>query len=250
MGLKLKDREYNDNVSFFKIVGTDKKGYEGIVVTCRKVKNALVEVPAQQNFINDEKLENNIIRARGKILELAKCNDWDFFVTLTLNGQLFSRYDLNTFHYKLTQTIKDINRKYGCHIKFLLIPEKHLNGAWHMHGLMADVPAEELRYFKNERYNLKFCDKFGFSSIEKIKDPVAVDYYITKYICKDISMSVDIKGACLYYRSRNLNEANVIFQGNIYEDIEYDTKNQFCSKKCYKDNIDDFINLYKSVVDK
>ena len=96
---------------------------------------------------NPEKLANNISRARSTIYELALCNEWQFFCTLTLDKEKYDRYDLKKFHKDLTQHIRDMNKKYKTKINFLLIPEQHKDGAWHMHGFLSGLPDDLLHEF-------------------------------------------------------------------------------------------------------
>lgn len=43
---------------------------------------------------NEEKLENSLSRSRNKVFEYAYCNDWEYFVTMTLDKTKYDRYDL------------------------------------------------------------------------------------------------------------------------------------------------------------
>ena len=57
-----------------------------------------VEIKNNQNRnVNDEKLENNIIRAKSKVLEYALCNDFEYFVTLTLDSKKMNRDNINEY---------------------------------------------------------------------------------------------------------------------------------------------------------
>lgn len=60
----------------------------------------------------EEKRDNNISRAKSKIFELAYCNDWDYFVTLTINSELYDRKNLPKYHKDLTQFFRDYKKKY------------------------------------------------------------------------------------------------------------------------------------------
>jgi hypothetical protein len=133
----------------------------------------------EKGSINDEKLENNISRARAKIFELADCNHWDYFATFTIDGTKYNRSELNTYHRAFTLWITYLNKKFDCNIKYMTIPEKHEKGGWHEHGLISGIPKELLRLFTlNERlpkyireklkkgdevYNMPlYAQKFGF----------------------------------------------------------------------------------------
>ena len=90
--------------------------------------------------INDSKLSNSFSRARTRVFEYASCNEFEYFITLTIDKEKLDRYDLKEYIKKLGQFIRNYRRDYGCDIQYLLIPEKHIDGAWHMHGLIKGIP--------------------------------------------------------------------------------------------------------------
>lgn len=185
---------------------------------------------------NKKKLTNNIARARTRIFEYAICNDFEYFITLTVNGDFLNRYDLKEYIKKLGQFIRDYRKKYNCNIQYLLIPEKHKDGAWHMHGLIKGIPCDHL--YKNEHGYLDWPEyrcRFGFCSVDKIKSQIAVSKYITKYISKSInidkSQGVTDKESKLYYCSRGLKKPLKIKEGTMYafehEQIPFTYENDY-----------------------
>lgn len=170
----------------------------------------------------DRKLDASVSRARKNVLELALCNPWDWFGTFTLDQEKYNRYDLEKFHKDFTQWIRDQRKKTGAPIRFLLVPELHADGAWHMHGLMFGLPRlvsfRELRARHGWKIPDKLVDgdflcwmdfheKFGFCSFGAVRDPVAVSHYIAKYVTKSLDDSgVDV-GKHLYYCSRGLDRS-------------------------------------------
>lgn len=178
----------------------------------------------------DRKLDAAVSRARKNVLELALCNPWDWFGTFTLDKQKYNRYDLEKFHKDFTQWIRDQRKKTGKAIRFLLVPELHEDGAWHMHGLMYDLP--ELVSFRDLRalYGWKVPDKlvdgnylcwldfhakFGFCSFGAVRDPVAVSHYIAKYVTKSLDDSGVAVGKHLYYCSRGLDRS--VLHSQLFE---------------------------------
>ncbi len=183
--------------------------------------------------VNDTKLSNNIARARTRIFEYAICNDFDYFVTLTVDSLKLDRYDLGEYIKKLGQFIRDYRKKYSVDIQYLLIPEKHLKGAWHMHGLLKGIPKEHLKINKHGYKDWEeYSKRFGYISIDEIKNKVAVSKYITKYISKSINTGggVTKKESKLYYNSRGLKRPKKVHEGtlntyhlnNIYFEFEND----------------------------
>lgn len=197
--------------------------------------------------VNEEKLENNIIRAKNKIFELAFCNPWDWFFTGTLNSEFYNRADLKKFKKDLSQYIRNYNRKYQLDIDYLLIPELHSDGVnWHIHGLIHGLPAEHLQRFqigdkigkalsKKVRrgdivYNWSaYAKKFGFCDLEPIMSVERLSKYITKYINKSLFNSVRELNANLYYRSCGLKTAKTLKKGVLLVGIPPDHKNEYCS---------------------
>lgn len=164
--------------------------------------------------VNESKLKNNIIRARNSVKEYALCNPWDYFVTITLNPKFYDRYDLEKYKKDLSKFINNYNRN-GKNICYLLIPEQHNDGAWHMHGLLSglkpnDIYLNEYGYLSWKQYD----KKFGFINIEPIKDIQKCATYISKYITKDLAESVSKLNAHLYYASKGLKKADKIYQGH------------------------------------
>jgi len=170
--------------------------------------------------VNDVKLSNNVARARAMVFEYALCNDFQYFVTLTLNKELQDRYDLKGYIKKLGQFIRNYRRDYGVDIQYLLIPEKHKDGAWHMHGLIKGIPREHLSINKNGYMDWQaYSKRFGYISIDKIKDKEAVSKYITKYVSKSFDFDkeggVTEKESKLYYCSRGLKKAKKKRDGTL-----------------------------------
>lgn len=223
------------------------------VVTMNILRTAGLDVEnlstSIRGTVNENKLNENIIRAKNKIFELAFCNPWQYFFTGTLNKEFYDRTNLEKFHKDFTQFIRDKSKKYNCgKIDFLLIPEKHSDGiSWHMHGFINGLPPEALSQFKigdimGKSLAEKVCrgdflfhwldydKKFGFNDLEPIKNPEAVSKYITKYINKSLYNSVTELNAQLYYHSRGLREAETIKKGSMDGlTIEPNFSNEYCS---------------------
>ena len=168
--------------------------------------------------VNDSKLSNNVTRARTKVFELAICNDFEYFITLTINKEKLDRYDLKEYIKKLGQFIRDYRKKHGVDIQYLLIPEKHKDGAWHMHGLIKGIPRDHLYINENGYLDWEnYKKRFGWCSIDKIKNKEAVSKYITKYIRKsfDSDRGITEKESKLYYSSRGLKRPQKKKEGTL-----------------------------------
>lgn len=71
-------------------------------------------------------------RARAALRDLALCNDFDCFVTLTLDGAQVNRYDPKQVIRKLNRWADNKVRRDG--LRYVLVPELHKDGAIHFHG--------------------------------------------------------------------------------------------------------------------
>lgn len=76
-------------------------------------------------------------RARTHVRELALCNNFRYFVTLTLDRQRVDRYDVAAVTRKLNQWLDNQVRRHG--LKYVLVPELHKDGAVHFHGFFNDA---------------------------------------------------------------------------------------------------------------
>lgn len=196
-----------------------------------KVKTAGLECTKYWNgeretATNDEKLRNNLIRAKTAVQEYALCNQWDYFCTLTVSSEKFDRYNLKEIYKSFSKWVN--NYKRSANIKYLIIPEQHKDEAWHFHGLLAGVPSADLVQNDNGYPTWKpYASRFGFANISTIKDPVKVSNYITKYITKDLGKGIDL-GDHLYYASHGLNKPKIILKGKykLIDGLQYDYENK------------------------
>lgn len=220
------------------------KGYELTSADALKPKKGTV---------NATKSLANLSRTRSTIFELAACNEWDYFCTFTLDKAKYDRHDLSKFRTDFTQTIRDLRKKYDAVIDYLLIPEQHKDGAWHMHGFIAGLPKDELRKFgvgeKLPDYIRKkikedaeifewitYRKKFGFCEMEKVKDSDKAASYVTKYITKDLMKSVSELNHKSYYCSQGLNRAIEIKRGHLAECPTFSFENEYCKIKWFDAN--------------
>lgn len=176
-----------------------------------------------------ERFLSSISRARQRVFELASCNEFHYFCTFTLNAKLKDRDNLGEFRKSLTMLFRNINRSRDDEhkIKYLLIPEQHKKGGWHIHGLLSGLSTDDLTEFKlsdnipqklkntikngEKVYNFsRYADKFGFFTATKIKDKNACSVYLTKYITKDLGITLLSKKQHLFFASQGLKGREVL----------------------------------------
>lgn len=201
-----------------------------------------------EQFKHDDKLPQALSRARRVCLELALCNDWTWFATFTIASSNFDRKNLDKFYERFSEWLKYQKKKSGKKIPYLLVPEQHGDGSWHMHGFFnCDiddflVPFSDLKnagenipykLVKNGYYNWpEYQRKFGFCSFGKIRNHDATAFYATKYISKSFQGDARRVGLKLYYCSQGLNRSQ--YFDSVYgpcSDLDKHVVNhyEFCS---------------------
>lgn len=211
-----------------------------------------------------ERLKNSISRTKNRIFEIAACNDFQWFFTGTLNPNWHDSGNLGEFRKKFTQMIRDFRKKTGCDVRYLLIPEQHKSGAWHMHGLLGGLPVEMLHKFSivehlphkilnrvkeyDDVYNWEeYSRKFGFTTLTPIHDKAATTAYITKYITKDCYSSAISNNNHMYYCSCGLKKATILYEGykntgDGFGSISWDYENEYVKIKSIK--AEELLKLY------
>ena len=220
---------------------------------------------------NASKLDTNLHRAKRIVNEYSLCNPWEYFVTLTLDKAKYDRNDLGKFKKDLSQYIRDFRKKYKVAFSYLLIPEKHKDGTWHMHGFFNGLPIEQLHEFTlDEKLPYAIRDrikngkrvftwkayeaKFGFSDIELIENQEASANYILKYITKDALRTISELNAHMFYASNGLKRAEVVKKGIARETFdkpdyvgEYATIKWFTHPNEFQRYFEDFSDIAKAV---
>lgn len=184
----------------------------------------------------------SVSRTISAINELALCNKWNCFATITLAPEKWnSRDDLEKIHTSFKWEIKRVRRievngsRPYKNLKYLVVPELHKKGGIHLHILLSDFPgAEYIPYTLDEVHSDKplptdICkkvrggvdighssvweNKFGFNTIERITGVSRAASYISKYISKEILSISPFKSR--YWCSRGLKRAELVEQFQI-----------------------------------
>lgn len=149
----------------------------------------------------------SLSRTRQQIFNYARCNHFDFFVTLTFNPQLVDSFDYSVSSKVMSDWLSTIRRKYP-DLKYVGVPELHKSGRYHFHFLMAGIDGMPMvdggkRTPKGQViYNLPSY-RFGWSTAIKVYEQGAkLSGYLTKYITKDLAKVT--KNRKRYWCSRNL----------------------------------------------
>ena len=232
--------------------GSLKKYGSKYKLACMDMERGYVEYDnrepmSERGSVNSRKLENNIARARSKVMEYTLCNDFDFFITLTIDAEKHDRYDLNGFVRVFGQWLYNYSRRKlsnGERIKYLLLPEQHKNRAWHLHGLIMGLPESHLTDFEQRKHPRHLIckgyrnwqayeEKFGFCSLSAINSQEAVSRYMTKYITKDFASMTETLNGKLYYCSKGLATSQLVYRNFITYNGNFDFENDYCKIKWF-----------------
>lgn len=138
-------------------------------------------------------------RAREKVMDIARCNNFGYMLTLTIDGNKLDRYDPQKVYQKVRTFLSNASARHG--FQYVLIPEYHAlkpgeeRPAIHLHGLcnlgtLKIVQAtnaytgEPLIEKEKPIYNLPAWI-WGFSKIVPLdENSERAALYVTKYIAK------------------------------------------------------------------
>jgi Geminivirus Rep catalytic domain. len=143
-------------------------------------------MPKPKNMENDVR-GDSVKRAKERIFDVAMCNQFDYFVTWTLDADKINRYDAKQISTKLKKFLN--NKVTRNNARYLVIPEHHKDGAIHMHGLLSGdfEMVDSGKKTKDGKiiYNMPQWS-LGFSTaIQLDEQKERVSRYITKYVTKD-----------------------------------------------------------------
>lgn len=166
-------------------------------------------------------MQVSLNRTKNKIFDLAKSNDWEWFITFTFNPKEYDSTDYDTVTALLKRFIDNMRKHKAFDLIYLIVPELHNDGEkFHFHGLLAQT--ENMRFEPSGHtekdgtviYNVPSW-KYGFSTATEIKDTIRASAYITKYITKECVQHTMYKKR--YYASRNIKQPEIEHFNNALE---------------------------------
>lgn len=190
------------------VVDVDEKRYFEVSEENRKRKNA----------------RDSYRRTLNKIHDLARCENWTMFYTLTFSPNVVDRQDFSFCMKKARKWFDNLKQRKAYDLKYLIIPELHSDKvSWHIHGLVCnDDGVTYVDSGKRDKggkviYNVEDY-KFGWSTATEIEDTEKVSSYVLKYITKDLCERS--LGQRRYYRSNNLQEPKIttLLSSQVFED--------------------------------
>ncbi len=160
-------------------------------------------------------MERSMRRARAKLRRLALANDFEFFVTLTLDPAKIERYDGEKIVKTMGRWLDNMVRRNG--LRYILVPERHKDGAFHFHGFFAGaglIAADSgVQWDGRPVYNLPQWT-LGFTTAQRLYG----DYHAAVgYCCKYIGKQEGERPlGRWYYSGGGLREPK-----KIYGDLDY-----------------------------
>lgn len=185
-----------------------------------------------------EDMERSMRRAASKLRDIALCNDFRYFVTLTLDPAKINRHDMDALVRVLNRWADNRVRRHG--LRYVLVPERHKDGAIHLHGFFNDAlpmvdsgtvrrpgikqprkprSASERQRWLDEGgqivYNIPDWT-LGFSTALELRG----DYHAAVgYVCKYVRKEQEKIGGRWYYSGGKLAKPVVSYPEVTYEEL-------------------------------
>ena len=170
-----------------------------------------------QGFQNFSNSENARFSSRNRLVELIKANpDFCYFFTGTFDPKKWNSKNFNEIYKPLRRFLQNKG------IKYILVAELHQSGAIHFHGVFNASVEPYLEKFdlskklpkrirdgilkeNRELFNFPtYAKRFGWVSIEKIRNLDAVACYVSKYITKSFDDEKNRISYRRFFASKNL----------------------------------------------
>lgn len=168
----------------------------------------------QNNSIDS--IEKSINRTHRILKDYILCNNFTHFFTLTISPDYCDRLDDLLVQSKVKTWLNNIRRHSS--LGYIVVPERHKNGALHFHGVMTNPSTLNL-YDSGHKdrsgriiYHTKQY-KMGFHDFTEIGSLDAVSQYVRKYLSKQFYDREKFKKR--FWASRNLKKPEIIHNVDI-----------------------------------
>ena len=153
----------------------------------------------------ERSIRESVRRSRQAIYDISRSYNWDWFLTFTFSSDSVDRYNYDDVVALMSAWLKKM-RKLNKDMRYILVPEKHKDGAYHFHGLFACCDLRPVLW-KRKIYNIP-CFDYGYTTATRVRNSQAACRYISKYITKDICTVA--YGKKRYWTSRNISKPDAI----------------------------------------
>lgn len=200
----------------------------------------------ENSIISDEAQEERTkaqhYKIKRKIRHYILANDFQFFVTFTIDPQKGNSLDYDTAKSILLKWC-ETQRKMKGKFDYIFIPEFHKSGRVHFHGVLGNCNFElieavnpktgkVLKRSGRQVYNLPAW-KYGFTDVEIIEDKERTSSYMTKYVTKELMSNKEMFGKKRYFPSRGLKVPEITFENRASDEFEDFTPNYGLISKNY-----------------
>lgn len=156
-----------------------------------------------------ESAERSMRRAKAQVRRLALSNSFSYFVTLTLNREKVDRYEPSEIIKKLNAWCSNMVQRKG--LCYILVPERHKDGAIHFHGFFNKAVEMVDSGHKDSAghviYNIPAWS-LGFSTAIELYGGYA---QAVGYVCKYIGKQGDKPAGRWYYSGGDLKQPAVLY---------------------------------------
>lgn len=158
-------------------------------------------------------------RARAAVRDLALSNPMRFFVTLTFDRRKVDRWDDREVMRVTKHWLDNAVRRHG--LAYVLVPERHKDGAIHFHGFFNDAFSGVDSGLRTARgqiiYNLPAWP-WGFTTAMEVYGEYAA---AVSYCCKYISKGTEKVGGRWYYHGGDLVRPEVEYINTDWDEVSH-----------------------------
>jgi hypothetical protein len=177
-----------------------------------------------------DSMERSMRRAKAQLRRLALSNTFSHFVTLTLDQTKVDRYDPAAIVRKLNAWCSNMVQRKG--LRYILVPERHKDGAIHFHGFVNNV-VELVDSGHKDASGHPIMNmpewRLGFSTAIALYD----DYHkAVGYVCKYIGKQGEKPAGRWYYSGGDLQQPDT-----MYANISPAELQEMFGDKCYAFNV-------------
>ena len=156
-------------------------------------------------------------RARAKVRRLALANEFSYFVTLTLSPEEVDRYDCQAIMKRVNRWLSNMVQRHG--LSYILVPERHKDGAIHFHGFFNDAVEGVDSGHKTQSgqtiYNLPRWP-WGFTTAMEVYGEYGA---AVGYVCKYITKGGEKVGGRWYYHGGQLAKPEVEYLNTDWDTV-------------------------------
>lgn len=214
--VRLYDYKYSQQIRVYERTINREEQNEKRIDGKKKKKNISTEQKENERERTQEEIEHSmevsVNRTKQNIYQLARANDWHWFITLTFDQEKIDSANYDVLVSLTRKWFNNVKYRKCPDMKYLIVPELHKDGIhYHFHGLLADCDGLTFAYsgiVKNGKKVYNIMDfKFGFTTATRVDDTKKVSSYISKYITKDLEKN--IKGKRRFLNSKNCEKAKI-----------------------------------------